>query len=335
MKSVFACSLVLTLVGAAVAREPARLELVESRKIWDQAPHSAFGDLTRHKDEWFCTFREGKEHVSPDGALRVLSSKDGKTWESAALIRMEGKDLRDPHFAAAPDGRLMLVGAAATREPDKPSLQSMAWYSADGRDWGRPIPVGEPGWWLWRVTWHGKTAFGVGYSGADRATRLYRSEDGRKFEPIVSPLFDKGMPNEATLLFLPDETCLCLQRRDFYPQGKSPRDRTGQLGRSRPPYTSWTWADLGVQLGGPNLTRLPSGRIVVASRYFKGKERGTVLYLLNRDGNKLTDPLVLPSGGDSSYAGLVWHDGQLWVSYYSTHEGKANIYLARVKVHGE
>jgi hypothetical protein len=42
--------------------------------------------------------------------------------------------------------------------------------------------------------------------------------------------------------------------------------------------------------------------------------------------------LTLPSGGDTSYAGMVWHDGVLWVSYYASHEGKTAIYLARVKV---
>ena len=40
--------------------------------------------------------------------------------------------------------------------------------------------------------------------------------------------------------------------------------------------------------------------------------------------------LTLPSGGDTSYAGMVWHDGLLWVSYYASHEGKSAIYLARV-----
>ena len=35
---------------------------------------------------------------------------------------------------------------------------------------------------------------------------------------------------------------------------------------------------------------------------------------------------------DTSYPGLVWHEGQLWVSYYSSHEGKTSIYLARVRL---
>ena len=29
---------------------------------------------------------------------------------------------------------------------------------------------------------------------------------------------------------------------------------------------------------------------------------------------------------------MVWHDGVLWMSYYSSHEGKAKIYLAKVKL---
>ncbi len=46
----------------------------------------------------------------------------------------------------------------------------------------------------------------------------------------------------------------------------------------------------------------------------------------------LTEFLKLPSGGDTSYPGLVWHDGLLWVSYYSSHEGKSSIYLAKVRL---
>ena len=44
-------------------------------------------------------------------------------------------------------------------------------------------------------------------------------------------------------------------------------------------------------------------------------------------------PLVtLPSGGDTSYSAFVWHEGLLWTSYYSSHEGKSAIYLAKVRL---
>ena len=33
----------------------------------------------------------------------------------------------------------------------------------------------------------------------------------------------------------------------------------------------------------------------------------------------------------SGYAGMVWYENMLWVSYYSSHEGKTSIYLAKVK----
>jgi len=42
--------------------------------------------------------------------------------------------------------------------------------------------------------------------------------------------------------------------------------------------------------------------------------------------------LKLPSGGDTSYPGLVWHNNLLYMSYYSTHEGKTSIYLAKIRI---
>ena len=89
------------------------MELIEARRIWDQAPHNAFTDLARFQNRWFCAFREGKNHVSPDGALRVITSPDGEKWESAALIASPDSDLRDAKITLMPDGRLMLCGAEA------------------------------------------------------------------------------------------------------------------------------------------------------------------------------------------------------------------------------
>jgi hypothetical protein len=53
---------------------------------------------------------------------------------------------------------------------------------------------------------------------------------------------------------------------------------------------------------------------------------------LDVENKKLTPILQLPSGGDTSYPGLVWRDGFLWVSYYSSHEAKTSIYLAKVEI---
>src|SRR5262245_5898946 len=76
-----------------VSRETARL--VEVRKIWARAPHNAFTDLVRFRDRWLCFFREGQGHVSADGAIRVISSLDGRDWSSSALLAVQSADLRD------------------------------------------------------------------------------------------------------------------------------------------------------------------------------------------------------------------------------------------------
>src|SRR5436190_452762 len=121
----------IVLAGLACADAPAKPELVEVAKIWDKAPHSAFTDLVRHKDRWFCVFREGKGHVSPDGAVRVLTSADGKAWESAALLTSKTADLRDPKITVTPDGRLQLSAAAALHDRSKHSHQTLTWFSSD------------------------------------------------------------------------------------------------------------------------------------------------------------------------------------------------------------
>jgi hypothetical protein len=302
-----------------------KARLLEVRRIADQAPHSAFTDLTRHSGRFYCVFREGAGHVSPDGAIRVLASDDGREWTSAALLRRDGADLRDPKLSVTPDGRLMLLAAAALPPPSEVRHQTYAWFSGEGSHWSEPVAVGDPDIWLWRVAWHEGTAYGVGYATTGRPlVRLYRSRDGRRFEAIVPTLFDRGEPNEAGLAFLPDGTLLCLLRRDG-----AGANGSAQLGQARPPYTDWNWKDLGVRVGGPALLALPDGRIVAGVRLYDGRER-TALAWIDPEAGTLREILALPSGGDTSYPGLLWHDETLWVSYYASHEGKSAIYLARV-----
>ncbi len=109
---------------------------LDSSRIWDSAPHSAFTDLIRHKGRWVCTFREGRGHVSADGSIRVIASKDGKKWESIAHLTNPNFDLRDPKITHTPDGRLMLTAAAAHRKQDgqrNVDHDTMVWFSKDGR----------------------------------------------------------------------------------------------------------------------------------------------------------------------------------------------------------
>ena len=296
---------------------------VELRKIWDAAPHNAFTDLARSGGQWLCVFREGAGHVSPDGAVRVLTSPDGAAWASAARLTLPGADVRDPKLCVTPAGEWMLTAAAAYPESGPVRHQTHAWFSSDGHAWTDPVPIGEPNVWLWRVTWHRNAAYGVGYSTTqERFTRLYRSADGRQFDVLVPRLFGAGYANETSLGFEAGDTMLCLLRRDG-------AESSGQVGWSRPPYTDWTWRDLETRIGGPHWLRIPHLPWLAAVRRYEPHAR-TALAWVDPEIGRLSDCLALPSGGDTSYPGLVWHADRLWVSYYSSHEGRSAIYLAQV-----
>ncbi|UUO04928.1 glycoside hydrolase [Blastopirellula sp. J2-11] len=308
------------------------VELTQLKKIWSQGRHNAFTDLVRFHDKWFCAFREGEKHVSADGSLRILVSSDGEKWESAALVSMPGLDLRDAKICVTPDDQLMLCGAAVTQPPHEKSHQTYVWFSKDGASWTQPHAIGDKNYWIWRIVWSDGAAYAVGYqtgvgSRAERTKRgnirLYKSEDGETFETLVKDLGVRSAPNESSLLFLEDGTALCVVRRDGEP------DATAVLGASKAPYTHWDWKSLGVRVGGPQILQLPDGQLVVSGRRYLGKAK-TALWRLDPAKSSLQELAVLPSGGDTSYPGLVFHDGQLWVSYYSSHEGKTSIYLAQL-----
>ncbi|MBM3812905.1 MAG: hypothetical protein FJW20_14875 [Acidimicrobiia bacterium] len=182
----------LLLLTWSVVLPAASLELVSVQRIWDQAPHSAFGDIIRFRDQFFCVFREGRWHVAKpgeedDGKLRVITSKDGDAWRPAALIAEKGIDLRDPHLSITAGNRLMIV-AGGSRYPNGvyEGRQPRVFFSQDGSTWTKPHPVLEEGHWLWRVTWNKGRAWGVSkYStlgkeitAESRRTRLVSSADG-------------------------------------------------------------------------------------------------------------------------------------------------------------
>jgi len=322
--------------AASPAATIARLE--ESRLIWSTARHNAFTDLLRHNQQWLCVFREGSAHIPGlDGAIRVISSPDGVKWESKALLTEKGVDLRDPKLSVTPDGRLMIVmggsyydGQEPTPSRKRTGSHSRVSFSKDGADWTAPAKVQgiEDNYWLWRVTWRKGVGYGTVYGAASakgkRQFAVYRTTDGLKFDkPIQTEVPASG--GEATVRFLPDDTMMILFRSED-------KDRNAQIGVSKPPYEKWTWNNAGHPAQGPEFLRLADSRIFYAGRDFEnGKAAKTVFGQLTPE--KATPLLTLPSGGDTSYPGLVEAEPNvIWMSYYSSHEGKANIYLARIRL---
>ncbi len=317
--------LVLLTTIPLVGQNSPKAEVISVEMIANSAPHSAFTDLIHYQDQWFCVFREGAAHVSPNGALQVLKSSDGQSWKSVAKLTSPKADLRDAKITTTPTGQLMLCGAGAMHQPAEARHQSFVWYSEDGENWTDAIAIGPPDYWIWRITWHDGKAYGVGYhTRKPRETQLFVSEDGKEFEELGQPFTIDGFSNESSLVFHTDGSALCIVRRD----GK-PNDAV--LGTSSPPYKTWKWQSVGRYIGGPVLVQLPDGRHLVAGRRLDGPAK-TVLWQISPSTAKLTELAVLPSGGDTSYPGLVLHKDLLWMSYYSSHESKSQIYLAKIEL---
>lgn len=315
----------LAATAASAVAAPAPMKLLTVNRIWGKSGmHCAFTDLIRYENRWFCTFREGGGHVSDTGEIRVLSSKDGAKWESAALLTESGIDLRDPKLCIAPDGRLMLNMGGSVRESGKyVRRQCRVAFSGDGKKWSKLEPVLNDNHWLWRVTWHKGTAYGFSYRGGGglsepRAAHLWSGRDGVHFDLVTQ--LDLPGQNETTLRFDAEEM-IALARSVSQ----------SSIGVSRAPYKQWVWTPTKYALGGPNFISLPGGRWVAGSRYYpQEKQARTALAWMTR--TSYEPALTFESSGDNSYPGLVFHGGVLWVSFYSSHEGFTAVYLAKAGV---
>jgi hypothetical protein len=310
--------------------------LVSVYRIWDHASHNAMTDLIRFNDKWFCVFRESDAHVKgSDGSIRIISSTDTLEWRTAALFSQEGVDLRDPKFSVTPNGKLMLLvgGTVYNEAKEYEWLQSRVAFSDDGIHWSPFTLILEPHEWLWRVTWFMGKAYGVSYSRSEPKDvrqewhiKLFESSNGIDYT-LVTQWEIKGHPNETTVRFMKNGEMVALVRRD----GK--KDSNAWLGYSQPPYTEWDWRPTTHYVGGPNFLVLPdetlwvAGRLMIECPYVNLEK--TFVGMIEND--EIQPLVVLPSGGDCSYPGMVYYDNLLWVSYYSSHQiSKTSIYLARL-----
>lgn len=302
-------------------------------KIWDQAPHCAYTDITRFQNLFYCCFREAPAADRGEGVIRILLSSTGKTWVDQGTLSEAGTDLRDPKIIVTPDGKrlyLLCSGQSATQ-----GRQSRYSTTMDGKVWTPLQKLLAKGDTLWRVSINptDQRFYGISYnihpnSGGpapekEWSLKGYASADGSVWQ-LSSILNVPGQPAEATLRFLKNGSALALVAR----QGG---DRRGVIGTAVAPYRDWTWTSAGVPLGGPNFIELPDGKLIAGSRGF-GATPGAHMVLFAMTASSLTPILELPSGGDCSYPGLYWHDDLLHVSYYSSHEGKAAIYYAQVRL---
>lgn len=308
---------------------------IEVKKIWDKADHNAFTDLIQFNGRFYCSFREGSGHVpGTDGEVRILSSVDGVEWEDLALLKKEGIDLRDPKLSITPSGQLMVIIGGSIYEDGKILGRNpyVSFSDEAGDVFSDPEKVSiDPeivswGDWIWRVTWHNGTGYAIDYQigpeerNGPTALYLVKTTDGKHFTKVSKMEVD-GFPNEATIRFHKDGSMYVMIRREL-------EDQMGVMAKSVAPFTEWEYQKMNIRIGGPNFIFDEDHRIIAATRLYE-PEQYTGLLVGDSSGN-FEKILQLPSGGDNSYPGMVTDKGILWLSYYSSHEDKSAIYLAKI-----
>ena len=283
-----------------------------TKTVLGDGRHNAFTGIGAGFGETFVAFRSASGHMEKDGAIRILATADGASWEERALVEAPGVDLRDPKLASF-RGELWAFFA---HQPAGGPRAMRAGRSADGRRFGEAVDLrgGLPGAWLW----HGAECGGRLYGSAYRRRHgrhwvsLHASDDGVEWAFVA----DFPVPgNETWLDFDAEGTLWALVRDDF--SGCMPT-----LCVARPPYGRFeAAAPLPMRLQGPMLKRLRGGCLIVC-RQWDGLDwsrvRTDVVWVA--DGRAPVAVATLPSGGDTSYA--AWLDvapGRAWVSYYSSH----------------
>lgn len=310
-------------------------EDIRVRRIYSDENYNAFTSLLKFKGKFYCAFRAGEAHVyGKDGITKILSSRDGISWKEVASLSLPGYDLRDPKLSLTPDGKLMVLMGGSIYEGKKclGGLTHVSFSNKKGVKFTPPQPVQlDPAIrtdydWLWRVSWHQGIGYGAVYkmkAETDTAEisglRLVKTRNGIDYE-LVTELDIGGRPNETTIRIMPDGEMLMMVRREE-------KDRKTYFGKSKAPYTRWTFLEMPFFMGGPDFIALDEDHFVGGGR-IDGKYTGLISF--TREGG-IKEIMKLPSNADSSYPGFVLENGNLFVSYYSSHETEVtSIYFAEI-----
>lgn len=305
-----------------------RLDLAHAAAVAD-GEHNSNTDLILWNDDLLLVHDARPTHLgSPDARLMVRRSPDAQRWETLAQLRLPGKDIRDPKLTEI-DGTLFLYALGNSGTMATPEGTVLA-TSDDAIHWTPFEPVGPEGWLFWRPKSPdgGATWYVAAYRREHGESILLRSTNGREWERVSTIYRGKGN-DETAIEFLPDGRLLATARLEVRPDSLlGHRDAGTAIAVSSPPYTDWTVHESQTtRLDGPVLFRIddevfavgrhqpePRGALTRLGGVFSRKR--TAIYRVEPE--RLVRLSDLPSAGDTSYAGLVQHNGHVHLSYYTS-----------------
>jgi hypothetical protein len=296
-----------------------------------------FTDLTYFKDRWYLIFRESDSHAyGRDGVINLYTRLDNENWQLIKTFQVDGFDLRDPKFSINGDKLMLYIHGSKYLNKELLGFSDYRSNCIGGTQWGdlekvtldnlkaRPYKIPGNESWPWRVTWYQGKAYSFGYTFTANSSifDLYKSNDGLAFKGSNVMSNDFPFRGEATIRV--DE------KGDFY---AIIRSKDLILARSLDGNKSWEVFDKipVLSLGGPNFI-FYKNKMLITGRDSNAMK--VVLYSYDLDAKVYTELFTFRSGGDCGYAGMVIKDGDLWVSYYSSHARRnhdhSNVYVEKL-----
>jgi len=311
------------------------IESLTQLVVWNSSPFNAFTDLIRFNDAYYCVFREGTSHTSDDGQIRILKSTDGNKWNKFSVLSIYGRDMRDPHFFI--DNNSTLSVSISSRDTYK-NRQNIIYKLINGQF----IQAGQVNvdndYLLWSFSRFNDSLYSIGYNVKQTCYSGINSQKPKLslFKNIDTPCTSFGSvrvrnwinasfvcPSEASTVFTLDSTMITIVRdQDILSYS--------HIGISKFPFDNWTWKEFPYFIRGPKLALLPDGKLFLCAASLIDVFT-TYYVILDPAKNFLVEKIkIFPSGGDSGYPGVVIEGNTALVSYYSSHEGNARVYIDRI-----
>jgi hypothetical protein len=315
-----------SVIGAAQATQLA---------VLNEAPYNSFTDIINFNGVYYCVFREGTTHITFDGKLRVLRSLNLKDWNDFALLSVQGKDLRDPHFFMDNNNVLTISSNAC----DISGAHQNITFNFKNNSFSDAIKLTvDNNYWLWSFSKFKDSLYSIGYNifqpclntfiNSQKPKMLFfknRNSSSIDFSNVDLPEFVTGnfnCPNEASFVFKEDSTLIAIVREDGLQNGS-------HIGVSKYPFVTWQWQRFPYYVRGPKLALLPDGRLFLCAASMVDYDK-TYYAIINPHNFSVDKIKVLPSGGDTGYAGVIIEGKTAVISYYSSHEGNARVYIVRI-----
>ncbi|WP_132022377.1 hypothetical protein [Flavobacterium sp. ov086] len=300
-----------------------------------------FTDLVYFKKRWFLIFRESDSHAyGKDGIINLYTRLDNENWTLVKTFQVDGIDLRDPKFSVNGNQLMVYIHGSKYNNEELLSFSDYRSVYLDGTYFGELENVhldnlkkitskvtGNEA-WPWRITWYKERAYSFGYTftAGSSVFDMYESTDGLDFKG--TNLIENTFP------FRGETTIRVDDKGQFYAIIRSRDLILGKIVNEANKKSFQIINKIPVlSLGGPNFI-FYKNKMLITGRDSEAMK--VVLYSYDLDDNTYKKLFVYPSGGDCGYAGMVIKDGELWVSYYSSHDRykakHSDVYIQNIKL---